>query len=261
MGKWVVYCAGNSEYILSENKEPIKMLKSFKKHFKEELDCVYFTDINEERIDEIQKLCDKNDIKLVIGDCKKNYNEYKDIQYTEKGKEGRWPDAMYWYCDAPEYLKESYDYAIKCDGDMMCNCYFDLSELESDLPISIADAPEWYEPFDKYSANAGFQIINLNQYTEEKINYLFREASKQIKKFNSDTPALDYFVSSNQIFVNYLSSEYNYLLFDVDEVANLKLEDVSNVKIFHFVGSKPHDLNPKMNGSIKEYFSKIYLNE
>ena len=261
MGKWVVYCAGNSEYILSENKEPIRMLKSFQKYFKEELDYVYFTDINEERIDEVQKLCDDNNIKLVKGDCKKNYNQYSDVQYIESGQKGRWPDAMYWYCDAPEYLKESYDYAIKCDGDMMCNSHFALLELESDLAISIAEAPNWYDPFDKYSANAGFQIINTHQYVNEKISSLFREASKQTRRFNSDTPALDYFVGSNQIFVTYLSSDYNYLLFDLDAVNELKLEDVSTVKIFHFVDSKPHNLNPKMSGSIKEYFSKIYLNQ
>jgi hypothetical protein len=89
---------------------------------------------------------------------------------------------------------------------------------------------------------------------------LFREASKQIKRFNSDTPALEYFVGSTHIIVSYLSSDYNYLLFDVNSVNNLKLEDVSNVKIFHFVDSKPHSLNSNMIGSIKEYFSKIYLN-
>ncbi len=261
MGKWVVYCAGNSNYILSENKEPIRMLKSFKKYFGNELDYVYFTDVNEDRLDEVEKLCKDNGITLVKGDCKKNYKDYTDIQFTGNGQEGRWPDAMYWYCDAPEYLKSNYDYAIKCDGDMMCNSHFDLLILESDLPISIADAPKWYDPFDKYSANAGFQIINISQYLEENISSLFREAAKQIKRFNSDTPALDYFVGSNQIFVTYLSSDYNYLLFDVDEVNNLKLEDVSTVKIFHFVDSKPHSLNPKMIGSIKEYFSKIYLNE
>ena len=168
---------------------------------------------------------------------------------------------MYWYCDGPEYLKSNYDYAIKCDGDILCNSHFDLLELESDLAISIAEAPEWYEPFDKHSPNAGFQIINISEYLDQNISSLFREASKQIKRFNSDTPALDYFVGSNTIIVTYLSSDYNYLLFDVDAVNNLKLENVSNVKIFHFVDSKPHDLNEKMKGSIKEYFSKIYLNE
>jgi hypothetical protein len=259
MRKWVIYCAGNSEYILSENKEPIKMLKSFQKHFGSELDYVYFTDINENRIDEVEQLCIDNNIKLVKGDCKKNYNQYTDIQFTQKGEKGRWPDAMYWYCDGPEYLKSNYDYAIKCDGDMLCNSHFELSELESDLAISIAEAPNWYDPFDKHSPNAGFQIINISEYVEQNISSLFKQASKQITRFNSDTPALDYFVGSNQIIVSYLSSDYNYLLFDVDEVNSLKLEDVSTVKIFHFVDSKPHSLNEKMKGSIKEYFSKIYL--
>ncbi len=261
MRKWVVYCAGNSQYILSENKEPIRMLKSFQKHFGNELDYVYFTDSNEDRIDEVERLCADSGIKLVKGDCKKNYNQYRDVQYVDNGKEGRWPDAMYWYCDAPEYLKSNYDYAIKCDGDMLCNSHFDLSELESDLPITIADAPNWYDPFDKYSANAGFQILNIHQYLDENISHLFREASKQINRFNSDTPALDYFVGSNKIIVSYVSEDYNYLLFDVDEVNRLKLEDVSDVKIFHFVDSKPHSLNQNMIGSIKEYYSKIYLNE
>jgi hypothetical protein len=260
MGKWVVYCAGNSEYILSENKEPIKMLKSFRNHFGNELDYVYFTDKNEERLDEVEKLCIDNDIKLITGDCKKNYKDYTDIQFTQSGGIGRWPDAMYWYCDAPGYLKNLYEFAIKCDGDMLCNSHFELSELESDLAISIAEAPNWYDPFDKHSPNAGFQIINIPEYVEQNISSLFKQASKQITRFNSDTPALDYFVGSNQIIVSYLSSDYNYLLFDVDEVNSLKLEDISTVKIFHFVDSKPHSLNEKMKGSIKEYFSKIYLN-
>ena len=261
MKKWVVYCAGNSEYILSEYKEPIKMLKSFQKYFKNQLDYVYFTDINENRIDEVEKICNENGIKLIKGDCKKNYNQYVDIEFINKGKKGRWPDAMYWYCDAPEYLREYYDYAIKCDGDMMCNSFFNLSELESNLPISIAKAPNWYDPFDKYSPNAGFQIINIHEYVNKNINSFFREASKHIEIFNSDTPALDYFVGSNQIQVTYLSSDYNYLLFDVNEVNQLELKEVSTVKIFHFVGSKPHNLDPKMKGSIKDYFSKIYLHE
>ncbi len=258
--KWVVYCAGNSEYILSKNQEPILMLKSFQRHFGDELDYVYFTDINESRIDEIEKVCVNNGIKLVKGNCKVNYDQYSDIQYTQTGLNGRWPDAMYWYCDAPEYLEGLYDFAIKCDGDMLCNTKFDLTELESHLPISIAEAPDWYIPFDKHSPNAGFQILNLKEYEDSKINLLFREAAKQTATFNSDTPALDYFIGSNQIWAKRLSSEYNYLLFDVDEVNNLKLEEVSNVKIFHFVGSKPYNLDPKMEGSIKEYFSKIYLN-
>ena len=261
MGKWVVYCAGNSEYILSENKEPIRMLKSFQNHFGNELDYAYFTDINEERIDEVEKVCKDNGIKLVKGDCKKNYSNYADLEYIQRGQKARWPDAMYWYCDAPEYLTNSYEFAIKCDGDMLCNSKFDLNELESDLPISIADAPVWHDPFDKYSANAGFQIINISEYLNEEISLLFRDASNQITRFNSDTPALDYFVGSNKIIVNYLSSDYNYLLFDVDDVMNLKLDEVLDVKIFHFVDSKPHNLNPKMIHTIKEYFSKIYLNE
>jgi len=260
MEKWVVYCAGNSEYILSENREPIRMLKSFQNHFGNELDYVYFTDKNEERIDEVEKLCIDNGIKLITGDCKKNYKDYTDIQFTQSGGMGRWPDAMYWYCDAPEYLKNLYQFAIKCDGDMLCNSHFNLLELQSDLAISIAEPPSWYDPFDKHSANAGFQIINISEYVEQNISSLFKQASKQITRFNSDTPALDYFVGSNAIIVTYLSSDYNYLLFDVDRVNELKLEDVSTVKIFHFVDSKPHSLNQKMIGSIKEYFSKIYLN-
>lgn len=260
MKKWVVYCAGNSEYILSENKEPILMLKSFQNYFGNEIDYVYFTDINEDRLDEVESLCNTNGIKLIKGNCKINYNQYSDLQYTTKGEKGRWPDAMYWYCDAPQYLESLYDFAIKCDGDMLCNSKFDLSELESGLPISIAEAPNWYEPFDKYSANAGFQILNISEYLNQKIYLLFRNASTQPIRFNSDTPALDHFVGSNQIIVSYLSSDYNYLLFDVDSVNNLKLEDVSTVKIFHFVDSKPHSLEPNMKGSIKEYFSKIYLN-
>jgi hypothetical protein len=261
MGKWVVYCAGNSEYILSENKEPIRMLKSFQNHFDNEIDYVYFTDINENRLEEVEKMCKDNGIKLITASCKENYKEYTDLEYTKKGEKGRWPDAMYWYCDAPRNFINQYDFAIKCDGDILCNSKFSLSELETDLPITIADAPEWYTPFDKYSANAGFQIINVKEYVSEKIDILFREASKKPNTFNSDTPALDYFVGTNTIFVNYLSSDFNYLLFDVDEVNKLSLEDVSNVKLFHFVGSKPHSLDPKMKGSIKEYFSKIYLNE
>ena len=260
MSKWVVYCAGNSEYILSENKEPIQMLKSFQKYFGDELDYVYFTDKNEERLDEVQSLCNRNNIKLITADCKKNYSSYQDLEFIQKGKKGRWPDAMYWYCDGPGYFNNVYDFAIKCDGDMLCNSKFDLTNLESEFPISIAEPPEWHDAFDKYSANAGFQIINIAEYVNENISSLFREASTQLYRFNSDTPALDYFVGSNKIIVSYLSSDYNYLLFDVDNVNNLKLNNVSDVKIFHFVDSKPHNLNPKMIGSIKEYFSKIYLN-
>lgn len=260
MKKWVVYCAGNSEYILSENREPIKMLKSFQRIFNDELDYVYFTDKHEQRLDEVEKICNDNGIKLIKGDCKVNYNQYCDIEYRILNRKERWPDAMYWYCDAPDYLKDSYKYAIKCDGDMLCNSHFDLSKLETEFSILIADAPSWYDSFDKYSANAGFQIINIKKYTDLNINLLFRNASKNITVFNSDTPALDYFVGSNQISVNYVSSDYNYLLFDLEAVTKLKLEELSTVKIFHFVDTKPHNLNPKMINSVKEYFSKIYLN-
>lgn len=259
MKRWAVYCGGNSAYILSENREPIRMLNSFKAHFGDKLDYIYFTDKDEPNLDVVQLICDSNDIKLIVGECKEHYNQYKDIEYLNANRKERWPDAHYWYCEAPEYFKDVYDFVLKCDGDMMCNSHFDLLGLEYDSPLSIAKAPDWYDAFDKYSANAGFQIINVQRYTEEKISSLFREASKQIGRFNSDTPALDYFVGSNQIIVTYVSSEYNYLLFDLGAVTQLKLEDVSTVKIFHFVDSKPHNLNPNMIGSIKEYFSKIYL--
>jgi hypothetical protein len=36
---------------------------------------------------------------------------------------------MYWYCDGPEYLKSNYDYAIKCDGDMLCNSHFLIDNI------------------------------------------------------------------------------------------------------------------------------------
>ena len=188
---------------------------------------------------------------------KEYYNEYNDIEYIQQGKKERWPDAMYWYCEAPKYL--DYEFAIKCDGDMLCNCKFELSILESQTSISIAKSPEWYDAFDKYSANAGFQIINIYEYLKQDISSLFRDASHQKYRFNSDTPALDYFVGSRKIDVSYLSSEYNYLLFDIDTVNNLKLSDVSDVKIFHFVDSKPNNLDIKMINSIKQYFSNIYL--
>ena len=259
MGKWVVYCAGNSEYILSENKEPIRMLKSFQKHFENELDYVYFTDKDEPNLDKVEAICNEHGIKLITGDCRDYYKDYKDIQYVQRGEKGRWPEAHYWYCEAPKYF--DYDFAIKCDGDMLCNSKFDLSMLESDMALSIAESPNWYNPFDKYCPNAGFQILNISEYINQNINLLLRDTSKDIMRFNGDTPALDYLVGSNKIIVSYVGSEYNYLLFDMDDVANLRLDEVSDIKIFHFVDSKPHSLNPKMIDTVKEYFSKIYLNQ
>lgn len=85
MKKWIVYCSGNSEYILSHNAEPIKMLKSFQHYFREELDYIYFTDCNEENLDQVKEICLKNNIKLYLGDCKPHYNQYKDIEYNDKG--------------------------------------------------------------------------------------------------------------------------------------------------------------------------------
>jgi hypothetical protein len=259
MGKWVVYCAGNSEYILSENKEPIRMLKSFQKQFGDEIDYVYFTDKDEPNLDMVQTICNDNNIILITGECREFYKEYKDIQYINEGKKQRWPEAHYWYCEAPKYL--NYDFAIKCDGDMLCVSKFDLDSLESDMALTIAESPEWYDPFDKYCPNAGFQILNISEYKVQNINLLLRTASTQINKFNGDTPALNYLIGSNEIVVSYIGSEYNYLLFDIDIVNELELNNISNIHIVHFVDSKPYNLNQKMENSIKHHFSKIYLNQ
>jgi hypothetical protein len=259
MKKWIVYGGGNSEYILSPNAEPIKMLKSFQSHFGEELDYVYFTDCNEKNLDQVKEICLKNNIKLYLGDCKPHYNQYKDIEYNDKGIKERWPDAHYWYCEAPLYLYEEYDYAIKCDGDMLCNNKFDLKELESEFVISIANAPSWHDPFDKHSPNAGFQILNLKEYVHKDISFFFKQTSALPKQFNSDTPALDYLVGNNYVQVKKLSEYYNYLLFDMEEVQNLPLEEIDKINIAHFVDTKPHNLNPKMNNSIKHVLAEKYL--
>jgi hypothetical protein len=129
------------------------------------------------------------------------------------------------------------------------------------MALTIAESPQWYDPFDKYCPNAGFQILNISEYLNENINLLLRNTSTQIMQFNGDTPALNHLIGSNQIIVSYIGSEYNYLLFDTSDVLNLKLDNVSNVHIFHFVDSKPYNLNQKMENSIKNHFSKIYLKQ
>jgi lipopolysaccharide biosynthesis glycosyltransferase len=259
MKKWVVYCGGNADYILSPNQEPVKMLKSFQRHFKDELDYVYFTDKDEENLEEVKKICDENNIKLVLGDCREYHNQYKDIEYVNRGVNGRWPDAHYWYCEAPMNLIKDYDFAIKCDGDMLCNKKFDLSELESEFAVSIADAPLWYDPFDKHSPNAGFQIYNLKEYIDQQIFHFLRQTSAQPHHFNSDTPALDYLVGNGYIQVKRLTGYYNYLLFDIEEVRQLPTEEINKINIAHFVDSKPHNLKPEMLDSIKHILAKEYL--
>jgi len=259
MKKWVVYCSGNSDYILSPNKEPIRMFKSFQNYFGDKLDYIYFTDENEKDLDQVEKICLNNNIKLQLGNCKSQYNQYKDIEYANKGVKERWPDAHYWYCEAPLYLYENYDYAIKCDGDMLCNNEFNLEELESEFVISIAVAPSWYDPFDKHSPNAGFQIMNLKQYVHQNISYFFKQTSALPQHFNSDTPALDYLIGNNYIQAKKLSEYYNYLLFDIEEVKNLPLEEINKINIAHFVSSKPHNLQPDMENSIKHVLAKKYL--
>ena len=77
--------------------------------------------------------------------------------------------------------------------------------------------------------------------------------------FNSDTPALDYLVGNGYIQVKRLTEYYNYLLFDMDEVKNLPLEEINKINIAHFVSSKPHDLQPDMENSIKHVLAKEYL--
>jgi len=259
MKKWVVYCGGNADYILSPNQEPIKMLKSFQHHFKDEIDYVYFTDKDEENLDKVKKVCEENNIKLVLGECKEYHTQYKDIESTNKGVNERWPDAHYWYCEAPISLIEDYNFAIKCDGDMLCNQKFDLSELENEFAMTIAEAPSWYDPFDKHSPNAGFQIHNLKEYLDKKIHHLLRQTSAQPQHFNSDTPALDYLVGNGYIQVKKLTGYYNYLLFDIEGVKQLPLEEINNINIAHFVDSKPHNLSKNMIGSIKEVLAKEYL--
>jgi hypothetical protein len=142
---------------------------------------------------------------------------------------------------------------------MLCNNEFDLQELESDFAISISKAPSWYNPFDKHSPNAGFQILNLKQYVAQDISYFFKQTSALPHHFNSDTPALDYLVGNNYIQVKKLSEYYNYLLFDIEEVKQLPLEEINKINIAHFVDSKPHNLNPNMIDSIKHVLAKKYL--
>ena len=262
MSKWVVYNGGNSEYILSPNKEPIRMLKSFQKHFGDALDYVYFTDENEPRLDEVEKLCDENGIRLMTGQCKIHYEEYKDHQYINNNSKPRWPDAHYWYCEGPTYFQGIYDYAIKCDGDMLCVQRFDLEPLQVENEITAADSPHWYDPYDKFCANAGFQIMNVNNYATNQVRMLFREGARQsinYRKFNSDTPVLNWLVGHKTLNVHFIPAEYNYLLFDIEQVNNLTDEDIKDVKIAHFVDSKPHNLNPQMAGSVKEKLAQIYL--
>lgn len=263
MSKWVVYCAGNADYILSPNEEPVKMLKSFQKHFGDELDYVYFTDKDEPNLDLVLVKCKANGIKLMLGECKQHYHKYNDFQSVlEYQQAPRWPDAHFWYCEAPSYFYGTYDYAIKCDGDILCAQKFDLTELEVQNEITAARAPEWYDPYDKFCPNAGFQIMNVSTYANNNVRQLFRDMSDNkdnYRKMNSDTPMLDYLVGKGILNVHFISAEYNYLLFDIDQVKHLKLEDVENVKLIHFVDSKPHNLREEMKGSIKEYFSKIYL--
>jgi hypothetical protein len=259
MKKWVVYCGGNSDYILSPNQEPIKMLKSFQHHFKDELDYVYFTDVDEKNLDKVEKICSENNIKLILGECRTYHDQYKDIEYINNGTNGRWPDAHYWYCEAPRYLIDNYNFAIKCDGDMLCNNKFNLTELESEYALSIAEAPSWYDPFDKYSPNAGFQIYNLQEYVDKQIFYFLRQTSNQPHHFNSDTPALDYLIGNGYIQVKRLTEYYNYLLFDIEEVKNLPLDEIDKINIAHFVSSKPYNLNQNMIGSIKHILAQNYL--
>lgn len=262
MSKWVVYCGGNADYILSPNKEPIKMLKSFQKHFGNDVDYVYFIDRDEPHLNQIRTVCQEHNIKLFVGDCKQHYANYNDYEYVnERGLPARWPDAHYWYCEAPDYFYGIYDYAIKCDGDMMCTNRFDLTSLEVENEITIAEAPSWYNSYDKFCSNAGFQILNIKNYTKNNIKEHFRRMSNNInnyKNFNGDTPVLNYLVGTKTLNVNVLSADYNYLLFDMYEVKNLILEDFNDVKIVHFVETKPHNLNEMMAGTIKEHFANIY---
>jgi len=256
MKKWVVYVAGNSDYILSPNKEPVRMLRSFQDKFGDKLDYVYFTDKNEPNLDAVKTICDNNNIQLVLGDVARHYEKYRDVEYSSSP---RWPSAVYWYCDAPDYFYDKYDYAIKCDGDMLCVDSFDLSMLETDAEIIAAREPVWYKPYDRFCPNAGFQILNVKLYVDKNIKQLFREASEQFMTFNSDTPALNNFAATGKVRVFFVGPEFNYLLFDIPEVNALQLSDVSSVKIFHFVASKPHNLSSMMNRSIKKHFAHIYL--
>jgi hypothetical protein len=257
MSKWVVYAAGNSSYFLSPHKEPIRMLRSFQDKFGDKLDYVYFTDINEPNLDSVKILCEQNNIQLITADVARHYEKYRDVEYPSNP---RWPSAVYWYCDAPDYFYGKYDYAIKCDGDMLCVSDFDLSALETHTEITAAREPKWYHPYDKHCPNAGFQILNIKQYVDKNIKELFRQASEQYLTFNSDTPALDNFVATKKVDILFVGPEYNYLLFDMREVNSLTLADVSDVKIFHFVASKPHNLFHEMERGIKRHYANIYLN-
>ena len=101
--------------------------------------------------------------------------------------------------------------------------------------------------------------MNLREYVRKDISFFFKQTSALPKQFNSDTPALDYLVGNNYVQVKKLSEYYNYLLFDVEKVQELPLEEINNINIAHFVDSKPHNLNPKMNNSIKHVLAKKYL--
>jgi hypothetical protein len=238
------------------------MLLSFQKHFGNELDYVYFTDKDEPDLDAVHTICKINNIKLMVGDCKQHYSKYQDYEYTvDFNTKGRWPDAHFWYCEAPSYFNGIYDYAIKCDGDMLCTQKFNLAELEVENEITATNAPDWYDPFDKFCPNAGFQIMNVRNYVKNDVRKLFRFMSDNkdnYKKMNSDTPILNYLVGRGILNVHFISAEYNYLLFDIDEVKQLTLQDTETVKIIHFVDTKPHNLNEIMKGSVKEHFAQIY---
>lgn len=220
MKRWAIYCAGNSDYVLSEYEEPLKMLRSFKHFFKEQADYVYFTDTEEHLLQDVEKKCVFDNVRLVTGECKKYYEHYCDKYYREQGLKERWPAAVFWYCEAPFYLKE-YDFLLKCDGDMLCNKYFSLEELETDNAVTIAEAPDWYIPYDKFSPNNGFQVINVKEYLNQKINEFFRRFSKKLEFFNSDQPILDYLIGTGMVQASRVSSDFNYLLFDVHDATLL----------------------------------------
>lgn len=235
------------------------MLLSFKKHFGDEMDYVYFTDVDEPNLDKIEDICQQYGIRLIVGSCKKHYEEYRDIEYIGRDRKPRWPDAHYWYCEAPKYLHTEYQHAIKCDGDMMCSKHFDLEPLESECAVTVAKEPEWYTPYDKHCPNAGFQIFNLAQYVSDRVYEYFREGARKYQTFNSDTPVLDFLVGNKMLNVKFVGPEFNYLLFDTAQVRNLALSDVANVSIFHFVDTKPHNLSREMHGTIKDHLGQIYL--
>ena len=252
--KICVFNSCDCNYILKKPCYPIMMLKSFRAHFGDELD--YILVIGEEMTKGISDLI-PDWIQVRRQNLRDTFSAYE-------SRTSQWPQSCNWCTHAPKILSD-YDFAIYCDGDILCHQKFNISDV---IPTNEDVTVAHYTPMGSKRkgwqklpyANSGFQIINVKRWCNKRI---WREYQKLQTKgwYNGDQDGLNHLIRCGMLKAKFVSKWYNFRLPDTNKSNNEKEYSLNHIFIAHFIFSKPHNLNSKFRNSrgIKRVLAKEFL--